>query len=235
MEPHPSTDHRQSSCAGIPVLHRGFGHPAGVSRRSLRDLLNHRQRRRRCCVPASAHLVSRRSLRDLLNHRQRSEPKREHGQPGPRRQPDSQPACGAHRGCQPAHRTATKAPKIDSPGERQTLGSRVADVPTQSRGFETVAARPPQPPAEKRTQARTLSAGPAGNPMASPGERQTLGCRVADVLTKGFRDGRCATSSTTVMRTQPRRPRSQGRAAAMSQLAPAVSSRGCKPVAGREG
>ena len=39
-----------------------------------------------------------------------------------RRQPDSQPAFGPRRGCQPAPPTPTKAPRLDSPGEGQTLG-----------------------------------------------------------------------------------------------------------------
>ena len=63
---------------------------------------------------------SRRSLRDLLNRAARTRPQQE-PQPAHRRQPDSQPAFGPRRGCQPAPPTPTKAPRLDSPGEGQTL------------------------------------------------------------------------------------------------------------------
>ncbi len=86
-------------------------------------------------------------------------------------------------------RTPAKAPRLDSPGEGQTLGCRVADVPKPASragpsagcggldkldqrwasgclrcgGFETVAARPPQPPVGKsqRNHGQTAASPPA--------------------------------------------------------------------------
>ena len=107
-------------------------------------------------------------------------------QPARRRQPDSQPAFGPRRGCQPASGTAAKAPKLDSPGEGQTLGYRVADVPNQgSRASPTswevsTSAQPTtgQPasgcavsrgaqPALQTTDRRTDPAGAAAKPTAA--------------------------------------------------------------------
>ena len=88
---------------------------------------------------------------------------------GPRRQPDSQPPLALTGAVNPP-RTARKAPKIDSPGERQTLGYRVADI----RPGPGVSRRSLRDLLNHRYRKRTAtrhdqsSQGLGGNPIASP-------------------------------------------------------------------